>query len=177
MSQSATLYSISATVFRQLELSQGTQQFDPSSAKIAATFQGSSMGLEYVLSKDRDALTISLIAKVFNPEQFLNLPDFEHLTPEEQFELYENNNFIPYLDTVVIAELDAFLNTVSEAEIQSKYDSKELNANGIYPRVWHDNNAYDQAYNKRHILEDFQELKAIIKNAHTAGDFIIVFVA
>jgi len=176
MSQSATLYRISQDTFGHLVKLDSKQQFDITSAKSHATFQGSFMGLEYVLSKGQDALTVELIGEIFNPKQLLGGQEFNRLIPEEQLAFYERGRFIQYLDTTTISKLNDFLNTVLEIDIYSKYNATELNDNGIYPEVWHNDNSLDQAYNRRQILDDLKELKAIVSQAHNQGDYILVFV-
>lgn len=79
------------------------------------------------------------------------------------------------MDKPVIANLDNLLDRISEEDIHLKYDPKELNDNGIYPEIWHIDNSPDKAYNERHILEDLQELKTIIKQANNENDYIFVF--
>jgi hypothetical protein len=86
MSQSATLYRISNDTFRQLETSAGRPQFEISSAKNYTTFQGSFMGLEYILSKGQDIPTTEIINEIFNPTQSLGRQDIERLSLEEQME-------------------------------------------------------------------------------------------
>lgn len=176
MSQSATLYRISEDIFRQLDKPDNKQKFDINSAKNYSIFQGSFLGLEYILSKGQDNSKIELINEIFNPKQSLGGEEFDKLTPEEQFEFYESGLFIPYLDTSTISKLNDFIGNVSQTDIHLKYDAKELNDNGIYPEVWHNDNSPDQAYNQRHILEDLEELKTIIKQANTEKDYILVFV-
>jgi Domain of unknown function (DUF1877) len=114
-------------------------------------------------------------ATLFNPTQSLGGQDIEKLSPEEQMEFYENGGFIRYLDTTIISKLNKLLDTFSEADIQSKYDADELNDNEIYPEVWHNDNSPDQVYNQRHIIEDFTELKTIIKQSNQNNDYIFVF--
>jgi hypothetical protein len=66
MSQSATLYRISNDTFRQLEASVDRPQFEISSAKNYTTFQGSFMGLEYILSKGQDIPTTKIINEILD---------------------------------------------------------------------------------------------------------------
>jgi len=176
MSQAATLYRISADTFLKLVNSDNNPQFDTASAKDHAIFQGSFMGLEFVLSKGKDDSTTELIREVFNPRLSLGEQDFNSLTFEEQLEFYESGGTISYLDTSSISKLNAFLEQVSETDIQSNYDAIELNDNGIYPEVWHNDSSSDQGYNLRHILDDLKELNAIVNHANNQGDYILVFV-
>jgi len=176
MSQSATLYRISQYNFEQLERSHGNKHFEIGSSKSYATFQGSFMGLEFILAKKRDTSTIDLVNEIFNPKNVLGQQEFDSLLPEEKFEFYENGKLIPYLNTATIARLNDFLNKVSETDIHLNYDAKELNANGIYPGVWHNDNSENMAYNKRDILEGLIDLKAIVSQAEKEKDFILVFI-
>jgi hypothetical protein len=176
MSQSATLYRISKDTFNQLDKPDNKQKFDINSAKSYSIFQGSFMALEYILSKGQNNSITELVNEIFNPKLALGGQIFESLTPEEQFEFYESGLFIPYLDTSTISQLNDFISEILSLDISSKYDAKELNDNGIYPRVWHNDISPDQAYNERQILEDFEELKNIIKQADTEKDYIFVFV-
>ncbi len=175
MSQSATFYRVSQNTFRQLENSNNKKHFDISTAKDYTTLQGSFMALEYILSKAQDPYAIELINELFNPTQSLGEPDLESLTLEEKMEFYENGGAIQYLDNVTISKLSGLLDKFSESDIHSKYDSNELNSNRIYPEVWHNDNSPDQAYNERHILDDFVPLKKIIKQAADDMDYILVF--
>jgi Domain of unknown function (DUF1877) len=176
MSKSATLYRVSKDTFEQLKSSDNSRKFDSSSTKSFATFQGSFVGLEYILTKGQDQLTTELLSEIFNPKEALGRQKFESLTPEEQFEFYESGSFIPYLDTTEISEINDLLDGVKGADIHAKYDAKEFNSNGIYPSVWHNDNSPDQAINKRHLLEDLTKLKTIIMQADQDKDFILVFV-
>lgn len=176
MSQSATLYRVSKEPFMQLNMPDNKQRFDFNMAKSDALFDGSFMALEYILSKGQDNSTIEIVKQIFSPEQAIGGQGFEGLTPEEHFEYYERRLYIPYLDALIISKLNDFISNFSDSDIRSKYYAKELNDNGIYPGVWHNNNSKDLAYNERQILEDFEALKIILKQAYIEGDYIFVFV-
>ena len=154
MSQTATLYRISSDTFEQLVESGNNREFDITSVKDQATFQGSFMGLEFILSKGKDASTTQLIREVFNPRLILGGQDFTSLTPEEQFEFYESESVISYLDPTTISKLNTFLDKVTDDDIRTRFNSEELNENGIYPEVWHNDNSPDQAFNLRHMFKD-----------------------
>jgi hypothetical protein len=176
MSQAATLYRVSQDAFEQLNKPHNKQRFDTNSAKSYSVFDGSFMALEYILSKGKDHTTIELIKEIFNPKQALGGQEIERLPPEEQFEFYESGLFIPYQDPPTISKLNEFIGNISQADIHSNYDAKELNDNGIYPGVWHNDNSPDKAYNERQLLEDLEELKTIVNLANTEKDYIFVFV-
>ena len=176
MSQSATLYRVSQNTFNQLLNPDNKQKFDINSAKSHSVFQGSFMGLEYILSKGQDNSTIELVNEIFNPKQSVGGQNFKSLTPDEQFEFYESGLIIPYLDIPTISKLYDSLANISQADIGSKYDAKDLNDNGIYPEVWHNDNSPGQSYNEQHLLKDYEELKTIIKHADNEQDYILVFI-
>ena len=176
MSQSATLYRVSKETFLQLNLPDNKQSFDFNMAKSDALLDGSFMALEYILSKGQDNSTIEIVKQIFAPEQAIGGQGFEGLTPEEHFEYYESGLYIPYLDALIISKLNDFISNFSDSDIRSKYNAKELNDNGIYPGVWHNNNSKGLVYNERQILEDFEALKIILKQANIEGDYIFVFV-
>jgi hypothetical protein len=176
MSQSATLYRISTDSFKMLDEPDNKQKFKINSAKSYSIFQGSFMALEYILSKGQNNSTTQLVNEIFNPRQSLGRQTIETLTPEEQFEFYESGFFIPYLDISTISKLNVFLTNTSQRDISSKYDANELNDNGIYPEVWHNDNSPNLSYNQRHIMEDLEELKQIINKADIEQDYIFVFI-
>ncbi|MDF2193787.1 DUF1877 family protein [Paraflavitalea sp. CAU 1676] len=175
MGQSVTLYRVGKHEFRQLEQSAGRQQFEVSAAKNHVTFQGSFMGLEYVLSKGQDDSTVELVRGIFSPNQSLGGKDIEQLTLEEQFEFYESGGLVSYLGIDVISKLDTLFDTISAAEISERYDADEFNANGIYPEVWHKDNSADLGFNEMHLLTDFADLKSMIRQARNEQDYILVF--
>ena len=176
MSQSATLYRVSQEIFKQLNKPDNKQEFDINSAKSYSTFQGTFIALVYILCKGQEKAITELICEIFNPKHALGKQEFDSLTGEEQFEFYYSGRFIPYLDLPTISKLNDFIATVSQTDIHLKYDAKEFNENDIYPEVWHNDNSPDQAYNERHILEDFEKLKTIIIQADQEKDFIFVYV-
>lgn len=147
-----------------------------SCAKNYATVQQSFMGIEFILAKGQDNETVELANELFYPKQQLGGQEFETMTPEEQFEFYESGNFMPYLDTPKIIKINEVLKKVSEADIDSRYDAEELNKNGIYPEVWHNDNSFDKAFNKRHIIEGITELKTIFQQAQQDKDYMLIFV-
>jgi len=171
MSQATTLYRISKDKFNELEAS---GSFEPSMAKNYVTLEGSFMALEFILSKNQDDATADLIKELFNPDQSIGGQHFD-LDALESFEEFDLSDMpITYLDTETIGNIHSVLDTISTTEIESLYDSEELNSNGIYPEVWHDDNSPDQAFNLRQVSEDFVELKAMVKLAKEEGDYIIV---
>lgn len=176
MSQSTTLYRISKQKFNDLE-SSGGESFNASLAKNYITLEGSFMALEFILSKDQDDSVIEQVSELFNPsqsigEQTIGIDDIDSF---EEFDFDNLGASIPYLDAATIAGIHAFLNKVSNEELESLYDADELNSNGIYPEMWHNDNSPEQAFNFRHVSDDFTGLKEIIKKAAEEGDYIVIF--
>ena len=176
MSQTATLYRVSQDTFEKLKASSTSRRFDIAAAKNYTTFQGSFMGLEYLLSKGQDQQKTELVSEIFNPKDALGRQEFENLSTEEQFEFYESGSFIPYLDTAKVRRINDLLSQVTEADFQASFDTKELNENGIYPKVWHNDDSPTKVFNLRHITEDLAELKSIFQQASTDKDNLLVFV-
>lgn len=178
MSQSAVLYRISETSFKELKRSEQKCVFDiPSISKSNTVFEGSFMALEFILSKGQhDTETIKLIREIFNPTKHICDKELSNLSPEEYFELFESGEFISYLDLLTVSKISSILETYSKQDLQSRYDANELNKSGIYPQIWHNDNSQGYVYNLSHISDDFNELKIIFKQAAVAHDYILIFV-
>ena len=98
------------------------------------------------------------------------------MSHEELFEFYESESLIPYLDNNKVVEINRFLNQITEADLKINYNSDELNENGIYPQVWHNDNAPNNVFNLRHLIDDLAELKTIFNQASADQDYLFVFV-
>lgn len=183
VSQSATLYRVSKEIFLQLETSEERGRFNiPAIAKSYSTFQGSFMGLEFVLSKGQNKKMADLIAEIFNPSKAMRMQgaqEMDQLKEEDilaMFESYESGENIYYLDSNTVSQINIFLKTQSAAQVIARYDSEELNENGIYPEVWTPGNSQDAAFNELDITEGLIELKKIFEAADLDQDSILVFV-
>lgn len=175
MSQVTTLYRVSQDTFRQLQETADRQQLSvPDTALDDYSFQGSEMALDFLLSKGKDEDTAAIIRQIFYPEMSLGGPDPDS-TPEEQLEHYEGGSWIPYHSPEMTAAIHRILEGIAEADIDATYNAAELNKNGIYPRVWHNDNTPDMAYNKIHIQEDLVVLKRLFRDAAAGNNIIISF--
>jgi hypothetical protein len=85
MSQSTTLYRVSQEYFKQLESSGLNRKFRIDSAKSFSIFQGSEMGIEFILMKANNEIEKELIKEIFNPQKELGEELLKTATPEEQF--------------------------------------------------------------------------------------------
>lgn len=176
MSQSATLYRVSETFFQQLAQSK-ERHFDTAAAKDHVLFQGSFMGLEYVLAKNEYAATASLLHALFHPKHMLGSEVLESsVSMEGQIEFFEVPLLYPYHTPDFIAQLHAFLETVSAEDIRARYNAEELNNNNVYPSAWHANEAPGMAYNVQQLQTDLAALKTIIREANEAGDYVFVLI-
>jgi Domain of unknown function (DUF1877) len=175
MSQSTTLYRVSQEYFKQLDKSGINRKFNSEFAKNYSIFQGSEMGLEFILLKGSSEVEKKLIKEIFNPQKELSEEVLKNSIPEKQFELYENGISIPYLEVDKISKINNLLEKFSETKIRELYNSKELNKNGIYPQVWHNDNSENLCFNERNLTKDFSALKSIIKEAENEKDYILVF--
>jgi len=174
MSQSATLYRVSHETFLKLEASNEREEFNPTKlAKSYSTFQGSHMGLEFVLSKGQPKETTDLITQIFNPRKAIGM---EGLNEEDILAFYEIGEIIYYLDSKTVSKINAFLITLSVEEAIASYDSEELNRNGVYPEQWKAGKSPDESCNERDIAEGVKELKDIFEAADLDHDSILVFV-
>ena len=177
MSQSATLYRVSYEKFKELKDSDIIDLTNINAiSKDSLTFLGSFMGIEFILAKGQDQKTASLISEIFYPNEELSNSDIEYLPLEDQNEIDDQEVRIPYLDSSTISRLNEFLVNFSETDVHSGYDSKELNDNGIYPGIWHNDNADNLVFNKRQILNDITKLKNLFYLANKEKDYILVFV-
>lgn len=81
---------------------------------------------------------------------------------------------MPYVDREIIDSITAILEEISEADVKSNYNSDELNSNGVYPKIWHNDDSTNRVFNKRQILVDFAELKLIYQQVTEEQDYILV---
>ena len=178
MSQTASLYRISEEIFNEIEESEDRSEFIYHKiAKSDAHFDGSFVALEFILSKGRNDYCASLAWKIFNPTCLLSTNGFDDMSDEEKFEYVDTGNLVLYLDLVTISSIHKFIGSISESEIDSKYNSEELKIFKIYPQnAWHDDNSLNRIFNKRQVVEDFIALKKIFEEAFIERDYILVFI-
>ena len=171
MSQISTIYRISETEFENLKDSQNRDKVNLEKiSKESYDFNGSFLGLEYILTKISNN---EVILEIFNSTNSLGQEEYENLDFEEQFEYYESGKLIPYLNPDIIGKLNKIFDQISEEELSKNYNAEELNANDIYPSVWNNDNSENKVYNLRQLVEDFKYLKKIIKNSYTENDYLL----
>ncbi len=176
MGQSATLYRI---LIDNFENSEKDKKQMISLTKDFVTFEKSFLGLDFILKKGEDERTKEIINSLFNPEVEevdWNSIDFDSLSNKEENELLNGDDAVCILSTEKVKEINEILRRLNKEDIASRYDSKELNEHDIYPRVWHNDNSPDKAFNLKNILDDFEQLRNIFKQAEKEGDYILQFI-
>ena len=139
------------------------------------------MGLEFVLSKNRDDNQTELIEQIFNPDKSIGGKDLSgynlsSMNEMEILELLENDSSVWYHSPEKVKDIDEMLSLVSDIEFVSNYDPDELNTNDIYPSVWNRNTAPDAALNEKHILNDFTSLKSFFYSAAKEHDYVLCII-
>lgn len=177
MSQSANIYSVSANVFTKLEQSE-ERHFDLSSAKDHVLFQGAFSGLEYILAKHQDAAGAKLAHAIFNPQTMLGSEVMEsNVSYDGQIEFFEVPLLYPYHTPEAVGKINAFLEKISAADIETRYDADEMNRNKVYPETWHKDDVPGLPYNKAQLVQELEQLKRIVRNANEAKDYLFVFIS
>jgi len=175
MSQSATLYRLSNNSFEEFKRTVDTQKVDLKKlSRSYETFQGTFMGIEFVLSKNQISETRELILEIFTPKQFIEDRDLENIDETEDFEGFSED--ILYLNPDKVIAINNIISMISEENFAANFDPIELNTNYIYPSVWNKNNSLNSVFTLTHILEDFRNLKLFFSNASKDRDYVIAFV-
>lgn len=176
MSQSITLYRVSQENFEVMKANpEGTTILEISKDNIV--FPQTFEGLKFVLSKEQDETTKSLLEQLFYPETFIgreiDLDSMETLSDDLDLE----STAIYYNDEEVVANMHAFLNNISLEQFHQLYDAHELNENDVYPyNVWIEDGAPDRAFTRRHLAKEFAGLKDFMAAAQADNDYVLSFV-
>jgi len=177
MSQSATLYLISNERFELLE-------DNPDKSRIQAlsygdeTFEQTHEGVSFLLEKFFKDEDLTLIKEIFEPTEFIgeglddDLYESHTIDDIEKFE----ESAIYYLDPIQIARINVLLTSLDITTVLNAYNSTELNNNGVYPEVWHDDESESKAFNKAHLKESLESLVHFFKAAAAADDYVLVSV-
>jgi len=176
MSQSVTLYRILKTDFEE---NRSDQQQLISLAKGFATFEQSFLGLDFVLKKGEDDSTQKVLDEIFNPVstgENGTEPNFDNLNDEELDDLFLEENLFSHLPTDKVRAINSKLEKLTKEDIAARFNPEELNENDIYPSVWHSDNSPEQAFNSKHILEDFEQLKSLFSQASEKKEYILQFI-
>lgn len=174
MGQSSTLYEINKSDFSKIK--HNTSLFRPNMAESYEIFEQNFSGIEFILKKVIDKRLTEKINEIFKPKLYLGTPiDYEKIDFTKIDFLEIEDKSINYLSPELIKEINSVLGTISTSEFIDKYDSIELNKNGIYPEVWHDDESDDKAFNKRHIAEGIEQLKSVLNRTEKNGNYIFAF--
>ncbi|RYE90336.1 MAG: DUF1877 family protein [Cytophagaceae bacterium] len=139
-------------------------------------FDGSFMALEFLLQKSEltqeTADTLFYPSEVVAPNQLFE--EFAFDTDEEANQLLDYYaGRITYTTPSACQALWNALQQVSVDQLSSLYNSRELRDADIYPTVWHDDERENQAFNRRHITQDYAALRHFYEAAATFGEYII----
>lgn len=97
--------------------------------------------------------------------------DFDNIKDESIFQ----ETLISYLTPKRVKLLTEILNRIDKEYFLSQYNSAELNENRIYPSVWNDEVTPNSAFNKLHLEEGFDSLKALFNDATKYESYILSF--
>lgn len=176
MSQSITLYRVSQENFEVMKADpEGTIILEISEENIV--FPQTFEGLKFILSKEQGEDAISLLEQIFYPETYiskeLNLDAIEVLSEDLDF----SSTAIYYNDKEDVADMHAFLDTISLEQFHKLYDAEELNEKNIYPHnVWTEEGEPDRAFTRVHLAREFTDLKNFIAAAKENNDYVLSLV-
>ncbi len=174
MGQSSTFYEIKKTDFDKIK--DKPSLFKISETESLETLEQNAFGIEFILKKILDSKHHGTVEQIFCPKDFLGeKPDYENIDFNQVVLDELADNSIGYIAPDKIAEIDNLLQTLTVNGLEKNYNSSELNSNGIYPEVWHDDESNNQAFNKRHIVEGIEQLKAIFGRAKRNRNYLFVF--
>jgi hypothetical protein len=171
VSQSATLYSISATTF--LELKDGGAQ--SSLLKIARSYQTFYCfeGFRFLLPKivvDTDGVT----NRIFYADTAMSMVDRPHQRAVHLPEEEEGHIF--YNSPEVVKEIAALLGSIKLEEVQNAFDPVELNEKKIYPYgAWNNNSGREWSFNLDHFTKEFSLLQKFYSLASEEEDYLLSF--
>ena len=178
MGQSATLYRIDKTDFPKII--ENPDDFGLFKiTKGYEIFEKSFDGLQFVLSKGLDNTNKNLIELIFSPATFvgeeidLSKIDFENLPDDIDLEKQP----IYYNEPTKVSEIYYLLDSISLDKFQKDFDHIELNKYEIYPQgIWNDQTEENIAFNTRHMIIEFQNLKSIFKTANENKEYLLSYV-
>jgi len=185
MSQSATFYPINSNDFNEIRRNPNIQFIN--SREDYVTFQGTHEGLRFVLSKGVSNQEAELINEIFYPtvhtgdtSQYVfpntvEQGEFIDVTDDKNFEAFDREPVL-YHDPEKIKQIASLLNNVSDEHFLMQFDPVELNRENIYPWCWNSKKEDNQAYNEKHILEDFQNLKKLFNAVSVTDEYLLCFV-
>jgi hypothetical protein len=176
MGQSATLYRIDKAEFERL--AKEPSGFNIKMTEGFMTFDQNFEGLIFLLNKLSSDAQKRMIHEIFYPRDLLGKKEdleINNLDIPDDLSFLETES-ISYLNTEKVRAIKLFLDGIDKQQVSDAYDPKELNDCGIYPRVWHNNESFDQAFNRRHIAEGFDNLAKLFSDATEKENLIVVFV-
>jgi hypothetical protein len=174
MSQSASLYPITPSEFEVLKQETDLDQLPDMSSR-AEVFEQNFEGLNFLLAKFFEGNDTALIGEIFSPTEFLG-KEIDYTTIDFDVDFDEIEQPLFYIAPAKVTAINTLLATVNDDKFASRYNADELNANDIYPAVWHNDESDDKAFNKRHLEEGLRYLKELFKEAAANGNYIFSFI-
>lgn len=186
MSQSATFYPIDSNDFATIKRNPNNLAL-LSDRDNYVSFQGTHEGLRFVLSKGLREHESNLVNEIFYPSIYIGeiaqtvfsdtgkAQAFTHMADGEENDVFDREPIL-YHDPEKVKQIAILLNNISSERLSTQFDPEELNREGIYPLCWSSSQDADQAYNERHLLEDYQNLKELFDNAGVTNSYLLCFV-
>jgi hypothetical protein len=186
MSQSATFYPIDSGDFAAVKHHPNNLDL-LSDRNNYVSFQGTHEGLRFVLSKCLSGHESNLVNEIFYPTLYIGeiaqtvfpneaeAQEFVNITDNEDGDDFEREP-ITYHEPEKVRQIAFLLNNISNEQLLAQFNSEELNREGIYPWCWNSSQDGDQAYNERHLLADFQNLKELFNSASVTNSYLLCFV-
>ncbi|WP_291724983.1 DUF1877 family protein [Bernardetia sp.] len=176
MGQGIGIYEISEDKFEQL--AKNPASFEESMTTDSAFFEGNFEGVLFILQKVVDNQYKEYISEVFYPNEHIGesiIDFFASLEGEYDDSLDFEDNAISYLPPKRVYFLNEILSEVNKQTFLSLYDAQELNDNGIYPEMWHNEETKHKAYNRLHIEEGFDSLRQLFNKAANNKTYLLHF--
>jgi hypothetical protein len=180
MSFSSTLYRISEALFRQVEAGLIKSRELVTKSKDFVTLQDSCGAILFLLKKRGKRNEADLIDEIFFPRDALGSvsdEDFEKLVASSNYKEIDRitASTFYFLPPNKVITLHLFLDTLEDLEIETLYNSEELNSKNIYPSVWDPGEDKEKAYNLFHLKNDLKSLKELFEKASKEKDYILTF--
>lgn len=173
MGLSITLYQIDQITFEKAAANPA--HFDEDGAIGYEHFEKNFDGIRFLIGKYHPNEDQNLINEIFYPKSYLGekIDDIDYSTVED-FSFLDKPR-IEYLPIEKVKSINTLLKKTNIEKLLTLYDYNELNGNGIYPGIWHDDESPNKAFNKRHIAEGLKELQACFEVATENNYYIFSF--
>lgn len=172
MSQSASIYRITAETFEILKASPDTF-FPFKSCLEYETFNSNHEGLGYIITRNQPEEAKRLLFAIFYPSSSIGGTDTTGFSSED-FENVDGEDFeeaIYYLTPVEVATINALLEEMDEFYFKVNFQPEEMNKEGIYPSVWGEG-----GFDYKTTLVDFQNLRQLFRKATLESNYLLPYI-